>query len=87
MCLPKAELIFEQRRAFASAAPSWFELSVDGKNFVAAEAVIKGNTVEVSSAQAQNPSFVRMGWYDIALPNLSDKNGWPVFSFPAQKAQ
>lgn len=68
-------------------APSWFELSVDGKNFVAAEAVIKGNTVEVSSAQAQNPSFVRMGWYDIALPNLSDKNGWPVFSFPAQKAQ
>jgi sialate O-acetylesterase len=68
-------------------APSWFELSADGKTFVKAEAEINGDTVEVSSAAVPAPAFVRMGWYDIAIPNLADKNGWPVFAFSAQPAQ
>ena len=68
-------------------APSWFELSADGKAFVAADAVINGNTVEVSAAGVAAPKFVRMGWKDIAIPNLNDKNGWPVFSFSAQPVQ
>ena len=64
-------------------APSWFELSVDGKTFVATDAVIRGNTVEVSAAAVPAPKFVRMGWSDIAIPNLNDQNGWPVFAFGA----
>jgi sialate O-acetylesterase len=51
---------------------------------VKAEALIKGDTVEVTSASVTAPKFVRMGWCDIAIPNLKDKNGWPVFAFPAQ---
>ena len=65
-------------------APSWFELSGDGKTFTPAEAVIAGNTVEVSAANVQEPKYVRMGWREIALPNLKDKNGWPVFAFASQ---
>lgn len=65
-------------------APSWFELSADGKTFTPADAVIAGNTVEVSAATVQEPNYVRMGWRDIALPNLKDKTGWPVFAFASQ---
>jgi sialate O-acetylesterase len=66
-------------------APSWFELSADGKNFEKAEAVINGNTVEVSAGAVPAPAFVRMGWDETAIPNLKDKNGWPVFAFPGSK--
>ena len=65
-------------------APTWFELSADGINFLPADAAIVGDTVELSAALLPEPKFVRMGWKDIALPNLKDKNGWPVFSFAAQ---
>ncbi len=65
-------------------APSWFELSVDGERFVTADAVIRGETVEVTAVDLAEPKYVRMGCYDTAIPNLQDKNGWPVFAFPAQ---
>ena len=63
---------------------NWFELSADGNTFVKAEAVINGNSVEVSAQEVPDPKFVRMGWYDTAIPTLQDKNGWPVCAFPAQ---
>ena len=62
-------------------APSWFEVSADGKDYVAAAAVIQGNQVAVSSDKVSVPKFVRMGWSEIVIPNLRDKNGWPVFQF------
>ena len=65
-------------------APSWFELSSDGVSFVPAQAEIKGNTVLVSTESIPEPKFVRMGWRDIAIPNLKDKDAWPVFAFPSQ---
>jgi sialate O-acetylesterase len=65
-------------------APDWFELSEDGTTFVKAKAKLSRNTVELTSSLAA-PTHVRMGWSDIAMPNLQDKNGWPVFSFPAQE--
>ena len=64
--------------------PIWFELSSDGKTFVKANAVIKGDKVAVSAAEVKDPKFVRMGWADIAIPTLKDKNGWPVFAFGTQ---
>jgi sialate O-acetylesterase len=67
--------------------PTCFELSEDGKKFVAAVATIQGEKVIVSSDQIKKPQFVRMGWHDSDIPNLMDKNGWPVFSFPAQSVR
>lgn len=65
-------------------APSWFELSTDGVSFVPAQAEIKGHTVLVSAESIPEPQFVRMGWRDIAIPNLTDKDAWPAFAFPSQ---
>ena len=65
-------------------APSWFELSSDGVSFVPAQAEIKGNTVLVFAEAIPEPKFVRMGWRDIAIANLKDKDAWPVFAFPSQ---
>lgn len=65
-------------------APSWFELSSDGVSFVPAQAELQGNTVLVSTETIPEPKFVRMGWRDIAIPNLKDKDAWPVFAFPSQ---
>ncbi len=64
-----------------SKAPTWFELSADGKVFMSAKANIIANTVEVSCKKLPLPKFVRMGWNEIAIPNLMDKNGWPAFAF------
>ncbi len=64
-------------------APTWFEISADGKSFSAANATIEGNTVILSSAKVTSPKFVRMGWNEIAIPTLRDKNGWPAFQFAA----
>ena len=63
--------------------PSWFEVSTDGWAFVHASARIEGDAVIVSSPDIAEPALVRMGWYDTAIPNLMDKNGWPAFAFPA----
>jgi hypothetical protein len=40
--------------------------------------------VLVSAESIPEPKFVRMGWCDIAIPNLKDKDAWPVYAFPAQ---
>ena len=65
-------------------APSWFELSSDGVSFVPALAELRGNTVLVSAESIPEPKSVRMGWCDIAIPNLKDKDAWPAFAFPSQ---
>ncbi|WP_018970840.1 sialate O-acetylesterase [Rubritalea marina] len=67
--------------------PSFFEVSADGTDFVPASAILQGNTVLLSAEACPKPRFVRMGWSDIAIPNLQDENSWPVFSFPAQAIQ
>ena len=63
---------------------SWFELSADSKTWIKADAVIDGNSVVVSSSEVSTPKYVRMGWRNVATPNLQDKSGIPVFPFPAQ---
>jgi sialate O-acetylesterase len=40
--------------------------------------------VLVSAEAIPEPKFVRMGWWDIAIPNLKDKDAWPAFAFPSQ---
>jgi len=63
-------------------APTFFELSDDGRAFFEAAAVIDGNKVVLRCGKLRDPKFVRMGWYDIAIPTLMDKNGWPALAFP-----
>lgn len=65
-------------------APTFFQLSADGNTFIDATATLKGNHVEVQSDELKAPKYVRMGWYDTAIPTLKDKNGWPVLAFPAK---
>lgn len=52
----------------------------DGK-FVDAQAVIKDNTVVVSSPEVKNPAAVRFGWIESAQPNLFNKDGLPAMPF------
>lgn len=52
----------------------------DGK-FVAAEAVIKGNTVEVSASSISAPAAARFAWSESAQPNFYNKNGLPAVPF------
>ena len=68
-------------------SPTWFELSADGKTFVPAKATLTDNTVVLTPETPVKPAFVRMGWSEVAIPNLQDKNGWPAFAFPSQKIQ
>jgi sialate O-acetylesterase len=52
----------------------------DGK-FVTAEAVIKGNTVEVSASSITAPIAARFAWSESAQPNFYNKNGLPAVPF------
>ncbi|MBT8036150.1 MAG: sialate O-acetylesterase [Verrucomicrobiae bacterium] len=67
--------------------PRCFELSADGKEFVSATATVQGTQVIVHSDKVPAPQFVRMGWFDTAIPTLRDKNGWPAHVFPAQMVE
>ena len=60
------------------------ELAGADGEFKPATAEIKGNTVVASAEGVSAPKQVRMGWNETHVPNLVDKNGWPVFQFPAQ---
>jgi sialate O-acetylesterase len=67
--------------------PACFEIAGADKNFVPAKAVIQGKTVVVSADGVASPKHVKMGWNETQVPNLADKNGWPVFQFPAMEAE
>ncbi|MFD1631621.1 sialate O-acetylesterase [Pseudopedobacter beijingensis] len=59
------------------------EIQIAGSdgNFRDAKAVVKGNTLEVSSKEVKKPEAVRFGFTDTAMPNLFNKNGLPVTPF------
>ncbi len=60
---------------------SWFQIAGEDKQFVDAVAVIDGDTVLVSSDSVESPVAVRLGWNQIAEPNLMNKEGLPVSPF------
>ncbi|MDJ1472594.1 sialate O-acetylesterase [Xanthocytophaga flava] len=63
-----------------------FAISSDGKNFVWADAEIKGNTVVVSNKTISNPTIVRYAWADNpATANLINKEGLPATPFELKK--
>lgn len=69
------------------AEPTCFEIAGEDKVFVPAKASIDGKTVVVSAEGVASPKHVKMGWLETQVPNLADKNGWPVFQFPPQEAK
>ncbi len=56
----------------------------DGE-FVAAEAEIKGNSVEVSAKEIDNPIAVRYGWANYSETNLYNADGLPASPFRTDK--
>ena len=60
---------------------SGFTIAGATKQFVWADAVIKGNTVEVTSTQVAVPAAVRYGWASNPPCNLYSKAGLPASPF------
>src|SRR5205823_3458110 len=58
-----------------------FTISADGKTFVPADAVIKGNKIEVTSNEVAKPVAVRYGWDHVPDVNLFNKEGLPATPF------
>ena len=46
-----------------------------------------GEKVTVTCDKVPAPKFVRMGWLNVATPNLQDKSGIPVFPFPSKEVE
>jgi sialate O-acetylesterase len=58
-----------------------FMISGEDQKFVAAKAVVDGQTVVVSSDEVPKPVAVRYGWRDDAEPNLFNSAGLPASPF------
>ena len=58
-----------------------FEIAGDDGKFVAAEAVIDGKDVVVSSKDVEKPTQARFGWTNTTNPNLSNKESLPASPF------
>jgi sialate O-acetylesterase len=58
-----------------------FIIAEEGKDFVAAKAVIDGDTIVVSADGVGKPAAVRYGWENGAEPNLFNKEGLPASPF------
>lgn len=58
-----------------------FTIAGEDKNFMAARAEIRGNTVEVTSPAVVKPVAVRFAWHETAVGNLANKEGLPASPF------
>jgi sialate O-acetylesterase len=61
--------------------PSWFEIAGEDRMFYKASAEIDGHTVVVWSPLVAKPTAVRMGWHQLAEPNLGNREGLPASPF------
>ncbi|MDQ2077055.1 sialate O-acetylesterase [Marinimicrobium sp. ABcell2] len=61
--------------------PRGFAIAGEDREFVWAEARIKGDTIEVWSDQVRKPVAVRYGWADNPEVNLTNKEGFPASPF------
>lgn len=61
--------------------PTWFEIAGEDRTFYKATAEIDGDTILVSCEAVKNPVAVRMGWYQMAGPNLANTAGLPASPF------
>ncbi|GAB3912837.1 sialate O-acetylesterase [Mucilaginibacter boryungensis] len=62
-------------------APNWFEIAGKDGIYKPATAEIKGNKVVLSNPEINDPEHARLGWNEIAQPNLVNSVGLPAMSF------
>jgi sialate O-acetylesterase len=60
---------------------NWFEIAGSDRVFYKARAEIQGETVVVRSERVPSPLAVRMGWNQLAVPNLGNGAGLPASPF------
>ena len=60
---------------------SWFTIAGQNRTFYKAKAEISGDSVLVWSDRVRQPIAVRLGWYQLATPNLGNKEGLPASPF------
>lgn len=82
---PKLVLLFDHAEGGLTTkdgqAPTWFSVAgTDGK-YMAAEAKIAGDTVEVTAPGIADPVAVRFAWDETAQPNLVNQAGLPAAPF------
>lgn len=65
-------------------AVKWLELAGSDGVFKPANGIIKNNKLIVSSPDVAKPLQVRMGWHEIAQPNLVNNAGLPAMIFRAR---
>ncbi len=63
---------------------NWFEIAGADKNYAKAVAKIDGDRVIVKSDAVPNPRYVRFAWYELAVPNLTNKEGLPASPFSSE---
>jgi sialate O-acetylesterase len=61
-----------------------FEIAGDDHHFAQATAQIDGNTVLISSDAVSNPRFVRYGWSNSPVINLTNGKGLPASPFTSE---
>lgn len=65
--------------------PTFLEIAGADQKFVPADGVIEGDCVLVRSAAVPKPVAVRLGWIEVARPNLMNKEGLPAGPFRTDK--
>lgn len=60
---------------------TWFEIAGEDHIFYKARAEIQGHTVVVWSPIVESPVAARMGWHQLAVPNLGNREGLPASPF------
>ncbi len=62
-------------------SPDWFELCGKDDVYHTADAVIKDNTIILTSPEVKDPAGVRFAWSQLATPNLINGAGLPAGAF------
>jgi sialate O-acetylesterase len=64
---------------------NWFEIAGPDGVFTKARAEISGESVLVWSERIKAPVSVRMGWHQLAVPNLGNREGLPASPFRTER--
>lgn len=58
-----------------------FEIAGEDQTYIPADAVIVGDTIEVSNKLIKNPKYARYGWTNYGIVNLFNAEGFPLVPF------
>jgi sialate O-acetylesterase len=64
--------------------PTHFQIAGSDGKFAPADAKISGKTITLSAATVHDPTSVRFGWSETAMPNLINGAGLPASPFKSE---